>query len=62
VKSLKDDEVLVFNVKLTKCKGCGIPSTLEVTVKGSVLKEYGSGKSDKASAMNKLIIKKGADQ
>jgi hypothetical protein len=62
VKSLKDDEVLVFNVKLTKCKGCGIPSTLEVSVKGSVLKEYGNGKTDKASATNKLMIKKGADQ
>jgi hypothetical protein len=62
VKSLKDNEVLVFNVKLTKCRGCGIPSTLEVSVKGSVLKEYGSGKTDKASAMSKLMVKKGADQ
>jgi len=62
VRSLKDNEVLVFNVKITKCPDCGIPSSLEVSVKGSVLKDYGSGKLDKNAALGKLMIKKGANQ
>jgi hypothetical protein len=62
VKSLGDNEQLVFNVTLTKCKGCGIPADIEVSVKGSVLKEYGSGKLDKNSALGKITVKKGAGQ
>jgi hypothetical protein len=62
VRSIKDNEVLVFNVKITKCPNCGIPSSLEVSVKGSVLKDYGSGKLDKNAALGKLMIKKGANQ
>lgn len=62
LKSLKDDEVLVFNVALTKCSGCGIPSTLELSIKSSVLKEFGAGKMDKSTAMSKFTLKKGANQ
>src|SRR5258706_11275450 len=42
LKSLKDEEVLMFDVTLTRCKGCAIPTTLELSVKYSVLKEYRS--------------------
>ena len=62
VKSLKDDEVLVFQVTLTKCAGCGIPSTLELSVKGSVLKDFNSGKADRTIAMGKISVKKGENQ
>ncbi len=62
VKSLKDDESLIFNVVLTRCEGCGIPSTLELSVKGSVLKEFGAGKIDEKSALGKITIKKGVSQ
>lgn len=62
LKSIKDDEVLVFQVMLTKCVDCKIPSTLELTVKGSVLKDLSSGKIDKTAALNKIQLKKGADQ
>lgn len=62
LKSLKDEEVLVFNISLTKCTGCGIPGTLELSIKGSVLKEFGGGKMDKSTAMGKFILKKGAGQ
>lgn len=62
VKSLKDDESLIFNIALTRCKGCGIPSTLELSVKSSVLKDFGAGKLDKKSALAKINIKKGASQ
>jgi predicted Zn-ribbon and HTH transcriptional regulator len=62
VKSLGDNEQLVFNVKLTKCKGCGIPRDIEVSVKNSVLKDYSSGKLDKNSALGKITVKKGLGQ
>jgi hypothetical protein len=62
LKTLKDEEVLVFNVTLTKCKGCGIPGTLELTVKGSALKDYGTGKADKTASLSKISVKKGANQ
>jgi hypothetical protein len=62
LKSLKDDENLIFNIKLTRCVGCGIPSSLELTVKNSVLKDYSSGKLSKEAAMQKITEKKGADQ
>lgn len=62
LKSLKPEEVLVFNVKLTKCAGCGIPSTLEVTVKASVLSDYMSGKLNTSAALNKMELKKGVKQ
>jgi len=62
LKSLKDEEVLVFQVRVTKCISCGIPSTLEVTVKGSTLKDASSGKLDKNAALAKFALKKGANQ
>lgn len=62
VKSLKDDEVLIFQVRLTRCASCGIPSSLEISVKGSVLKDVNAGKLDKNAALAKLIVKKGENQ
>lgn len=62
VKSLGDNESLIFNVRLTKCEGCGIPASLELTIKGSVLKDYASGKVTKEAAIGKIAIKKGQAQ
>ena len=62
MKSLKDDESLILNIKMTRCVGCGIPSSLELTVKNSILKEYSSGKLTKEAAMQKITEKKGAEQ
>jgi hypothetical protein len=62
VKSLGDDESLIFNIALTRCSGCGIPSTLELSVKSAVLKDFGTGKLDKKSALARINVKKGANQ
>jgi hypothetical protein len=59
VKSLKPEESLVFNVKITKCKQCGIPSSIEVITKASVLSDYLSGKLDKNAALAKMEVRKG---
>jgi hypothetical protein len=62
LKSLKDDESLILNIKMTRCKGCGIPASLELSVKNSVLKDYSSGKLSKEAAMEKIVEKKGTEQ
>lgn len=62
LKSLKDDEVLVFQITNTRCEGCAIPATLEITLKGGALKDYNASKADKATTMAKFSVKKGANQ
>lgn len=62
LKSLKAEEVLVFNIALTKCQGCGIPATLELTVKANVLNDYAAGKISKDAALAKVEVKKGNNQ
>jgi len=62
VKSLKPEESLIFNVKLTRCEDCGIPSSLEISVKADVLKDYSSGKLSKDAALGKFSVKKGTAQ
>ncbi len=62
IKSLKDEEVLIFQVAITKCGGCGIPSTLELTLKSAVLKDFNSGKMDKNTVLSKFSVKKGENQ
>jgi len=62
LKNLKDDELLIFNTTLTRCKGCNIPASVEISVKGSVLKDYNTGKLNKSSALSKITLKKGPNQ
>jgi hypothetical protein len=62
IKSLKDDELLVFNITMTKCKGCGIPTSIELSIKSSALKDYSTTKIDQKTALSKFAIKKGPAQ
>jgi hypothetical protein len=62
LRSLKDNESLVLNIRLTKCEACGIPSTLELSVPNAVLRDYGMGKLTMDAAMAKVNVKKGANQ
>ncbi len=62
ISSLKDNETLVFNVTLTKCGGCGIPSTVELAIKQSVLKDYSAGTIDKNAALSQFSVRKGPNQ
>jgi len=62
LKTLKEEEVLVFNITVTKCEKCGIPSSIELSVKNSVLNEYSSGKITKDVALAKFNVKKGPNQ
>jgi len=58
IKSLKQEEMLMFNVKLTQCNGCNMPKSIEVTVKASVLSDYNTGKLTKDKAMDMVKVKK----
>jgi len=62
IKSLKDDENLIIEINLTQCRRCGIPSTLELSIKYSTLKDYSSGKITKDAAFAKITVKKGPEQ
>lgn len=62
LKSLNDNEQLIVDVTMTKCTGCGIPASLEVAVKASVLKDFNAGKLDKSAALSKIEVKKGPNQ
>jgi hypothetical protein len=62
LKSLKAEEMLVFNIQITKCVKCDIPSSLELSIKNSVLSDYSSGKINKDAALAKFNLKKGPNQ
>ncbi len=62
LRSLKDDEQIVINVKMTRCVECNIPVSLELSVKNLVLKDYSSGKISKEAALAKVSVKKVGNQ
>lgn len=62
VKSLDSDESLIFNVTLTKCVECNIPTFVEYTIKAAVLSEYSTGKLTKEAALARFTTKKGPNQ
>jgi len=62
LKSLDDDEQLVVNVAITQCIQCHIPSTLELSIQGSDLKAYNEGKTDKKTALSRIVSRRGPDQ
>lgn len=59
VKSLADNEQIIFKVGITKCEGCEIPETLELQVKGKTLNELRSGKLNDSQAIKQIMVVKG---
>lgn len=58
VKSLKPDESLNFKVRLTECRGCEMPSEIEVTVKGKTLQDYDKGKISRDEGVKLVTVKR----
>lgn len=58
IKSLSPNEMLMFKIRLTECKECEMPRSIELSVKASVLSDYGSGKTTRDKAMSAITIKK----
>ena len=57
IKSLKPSEMLVFKVRLTECKGCDMPKSIELTVKGTTLQNFDSGKINRDAAIKEIAVK-----
>ena len=62
IKSLKDDEMIVFNIQITKCTACNIPSSLELSVKNGLVRKLVAGQSSKADVISSISVKKGSPQ
>lgn len=58
IKSLKPSELLIIRVRLTECKGCEMPKSIELSVKASVLSDFDGGKISRDKAMDAISIKK----
>ncbi len=61
IRSLKPDEMLVFKVKLTECKGCEMPEEIEVIVKGKTLQDYDKGSLSREAGLKQITVKEKRD-
>ncbi len=57
LKGLKPDELLMFKVRLTECKGCTIPKSIELSVKRSVLDDFEKQKITLVAAASKVTLR-----
>ncbi|GAB3339747.1 hypothetical protein GCM10027429_26540 [Marivirga atlantica] len=62
VTSLNSDERIIFNAKITKCEGCGIPKNVELSIKASDLADFNSGKISKEQAISRIKVTQGEKQ
>jgi hypothetical protein len=62
IKSLRNDEMIVFNIQITKCVGCNIPATLELSLRNDNVRKFATGGMSKADVVNSINVKKGAAQ
>ncbi len=58
IRSLKPSEMLVFKVRLTECRTCEMPKSIELSVKASTLNDFDSGKTSRENAVKAISIKK----
>lgn len=59
INSLKNSEMLLFHVELTKCQSCRIPKSIELSVKNEVLQQYGMGKLSEDKALEQISVQIG---
>ncbi len=56
IKSLNDNEKIIFNIKMTKCDGCGIPEVVKVEMDRTTIEEYNQGKLTRVQAISRLKV------
>jgi hypothetical protein len=54
VKSLEDNEALIFEINMTECDGCGLPGKVKLSINSKVLNQYDAGSIDLKSAISKI--------
>ncbi len=57
IRSLKSDEMLMVKVTISGCRDCGIPKSLDFSIKKSVLDQYAKGSINLDAAADKVILK-----
>jgi hypothetical protein len=55
---LKDDDILLLKIKMTRCEDCSIPKSIDVTVKMSILKQFDQQKISREKAISMIEVKK----
>jgi len=58
LRNLNENEVLIFDIDLTECKGCDMPKEIELSIKKSVLTQYRKDELYLEEAMGKFSLKK----
>ncbi len=58
ISSLKSDEVLSMDIKLTRCEDCDIPKSIVLTSPMDVIAQYGQQKISMESALKKIKVRK----
>ena len=58
IRSLKSDDMVLFKIKLTECRGCDMPDAIEVSIKASVLNDFNTGKINRDKAIAAINVKK----
>ena len=56
IKSLENKEKIVFNIKMTRCQGCGIPDVLKVEMDRATIEDYNQGKLSRQQAIARLKV------
>lgn len=56
INSLKDDEMIMIRITMTKCDNCSIPKKIQFTVRQSVLRDYNTGKLKLNEAVAKVKL------
>ncbi len=56
LKGLEEDDILMFKIRMTECKGCTIPKSLDLSVKRSVLDNYEKQKIDLKTAASQVSV------
>ncbi len=59
VKSLEDNELLIFDVQLTQCKDCeDFPKGLKFSIKKSALDDFNNGKISESQAIGQVSVER----
>ncbi|SMD32034.1 hypothetical protein SAMN04488029_0372 [Reichenbachiella faecimaris] len=57
IKSLAEDESMLFQIRLTECNSCDIPNEINVLVKNQTLLDLDAGKISESQAIAQIQIK-----
>ncbi|WP_425392150.1 hypothetical protein [Ekhidna sp.] len=58
IRSLDSDEMLIFKVRLTECRGCEMPKEIKVSVKMKTLEDFDKGSLSRSKALDQIKITK----